>query len=94
MPVLGFEATASVTTWSNLPVVDIEFETDVPDSVGTCLGSWRCINGSIDYFQVHTFFRVSLLRREETVQYFVGTLPFRAGTRASKSLRTAAVTKA
>ncbi|XP_077516997.1 uncharacterized protein LOC144127896 isoform X2 [Amblyomma americanum] len=49
--VLGPEATSSVKTWSNLPLVYIEKGLNIQDDVSTCFIYWRCTNSSVDYLE-------------------------------------------
>ncbi|KAK8771527.1 hypothetical protein V5799_025230 [Amblyomma americanum] len=50
-PLLGPPQTAEVTTWSNVSSVQVRYEANIKDSIGTALLSWTCINGSVDYLQ-------------------------------------------
>uniref|UniRef100_G3MQV9 Fibronectin type-III domain-containing protein n=1 Tax=Amblyomma maculatum TaxID=34609 RepID=G3MQV9_AMBMU len=47
----GPEAETYVTTWTDVPVVQVEFEGNVEDGAETSLLSWRCVNCIVDYFQ-------------------------------------------
>ncbi|XP_037568115.2 uncharacterized protein LOC119448983 [Dermacentor silvarum] len=49
---LGNVAAASVTTWNDIPDLEVTYETNVQDEVGTCLLRWVCVNSSVDYIQV------------------------------------------
>uniref|UniRef100_A0A1E1XDD0 Putative collagen alpha-1vii chain n=1 Tax=Amblyomma aureolatum TaxID=187763 RepID=A0A1E1XDD0_9ACAR len=47
----GPEATASVTTWSNVPAVSVKSEGSIEEGAGSFMLSWTCTNSSVDYFQ-------------------------------------------
>ncbi|XP_049516783.1 uncharacterized protein LOC119448993 [Dermacentor silvarum] len=51
---LGNVAAASVTTWNDIPDLEVTYETNVQDEVGTCLLRWVCVNSSVDYIQYRT----------------------------------------
>ncbi|XP_049516781.1 fibronectin-like isoform X2 [Dermacentor silvarum] len=53
-PLLGSEATASVTTWSDLPVMYFKKEAEIKGAASPCVLSWTCTNSSVDYLQYKT----------------------------------------
>ncbi|XP_075534115.1 uncharacterized protein LOC142567910 [Dermacentor variabilis] len=51
---IGSPASASVTTWKDLPDIKVTDEATIPDHVGTYLLRWECVNSDVDYFQYKT----------------------------------------
>lgn len=51
---LGPAARASITTWKDVPDLQVTQEAYTEDSFGTFFLRWRCFNGSLEYFQYWT----------------------------------------
>uniref|UniRef100_L7M0X2 Putative collagen alpha-1vii chain n=1 Tax=Rhipicephalus pulchellus TaxID=72859 RepID=L7M0X2_RHIPC len=52
-PLLGPAATASITTWSNLPVLHANYAANIQED-NACLLQWSSSNSTIDYLQYRT----------------------------------------
>lgn len=52
-PLLGPVTTASITTWSDVPVLHVKHAANMQESY-SCVLQWTCANSSIDYLQYKT----------------------------------------
>lgn len=50
----GRAASASVTTWKDLPDLNVTYEARIQDDVGTYLLRWECANSNIEYLEYGT----------------------------------------
>ncbi|XP_070384638.1 uncharacterized protein [Dermacentor albipictus] len=81
---IGSPASASVTTWKDLPDIKVTDKAAIPDHVGTYLLRWECVNSDVDYFQVHHHSVWSLSREVNIMQHCDGACRIQVHSTASK----------